>query len=130
MFVRNVVSDSYVDGGRDGQTVSRREDTEWAMRELAEVDATPDIFPEAERQLRGLSDPIVDLAGFAPHPKLAGADVAVHALGGGADAGQFVIVNHAGTVHGHVIDETALHQIDDVAVHSGANYVGAHDEDS
>ena len=90
----------------------------------------PTFSPSPSPSARGLGDPVVQLAGLAPQSELAGADVARHALGGGADARQFVIVNRAGAVHGDVIDEAALHQIDDVAVHAGAQHVRAHHEDA
>ena len=70
----------------------------------------PTFSPRPRRFGGGLADPVVEFAGFAPEAELAGADVASDALGGGADAGQFVIVNGSGAVHGDVIDEAALHR--------------------
>ena len=42
----------------------------------------------------------------------------------------FVIVDGAGAVHGDVIDEAALHQVDEVAVDAGAQDVRAHHQDA
>ena len=44
--------------------------------------------------------------------------------------GKFVVVDRAGAVHGDVVDETALHQVDDVPVHAGAEHVRAHHQDA
>ena len=90
----------------------------------------PMFSPRPSARSRGLADPVVQLAGLAPQSELAGADVARHALGGGADAGQFVIVDRAGAVHGDVVDEAALDQVDDVAVDAGAKHVRAHHQDA
>ena len=42
----------------------------------------------------------------------------------------FVIVDRAGAVHGDVIDEAALDEVDDVAVDAAAQDVRAHHEDA
>ena len=94
------------------------------------VDAPAEVFAQAERACGGLADPVVQLAGFPPQAELAGADVAGDAFGGGADARQFVIVDGARAVHGDVIQEAALHQVDQMAVDAGAQHVGAHHEDA
>ena len=105
----------------NGGAVGGGEDGEVAVRVIAGVDAAAHVFAEAERFGGCLADPIVQLAG---------ADVAVYAFRGGAEAGQFVIVDGAGAVHGDVVDEAALQQIDDVAVDAGTQDVRAHHEDT
>ena len=86
------------------------------MRVVAGIDAASDVFAEAERVGGSFANPVVQFTGFAPQAELAGAYVAIDAFGGGAEAGDFVVVYGAGAVHGDVIDEAALHQVDDVAI--------------
>ena len=79
---------------------------------------------------RGLGYPVVQLAGFPPKTEFAGADVASHAFGGGADAREFVIVDHTCAVHRDVVDETALDEVDDVAVDSRAQHMRSHHQNA
>src|ERR1022692_1096691 len=126
VLVNDVVADAHVHGHRHAGAPGGGENRKLAVRVAARIDAAADVFAEAERFGGGLPNPIVQLAGLAPETEFAGADVAVDAFGGGAEAGQFVIVNGAGAVHGDVIDEAALHQVDDVAVDARAQDMRAH----
>ena len=65
-----------------------------------------------------------------PQAELAGRDVAGDALGGGADQGEFPIVDRPGPVHGDVVDQAAFHQVDEVRLHAGPQDVGAHHQDA
>ncbi len=130
VLVDDVVADARVYRGRHAAPVRRGKERKLAVREIAGFDAAADVLAQPQLLRRRLPDPFVQLAGFAPEPELAGADVAVHALGGGADAGQFVIVDGARAVEGQVIDPAVLHQIDDVPAHPRAQHVRAHHEDA
>ena len=99
------------------------------MRIVAGGDAPADVLAQAQVLRGGLANPLVQFAGFRPQAELAGADVAVHALGGGTDAGQFVVVYGARAVHRDVVDGAAFQQVDDVPVDAAAQHVSSHHQD-
>src|SRR5258708_16278950 len=106
------------------------QNTEVPVRKFAFENPPSNVFAQTEFQLASLRYPIVQLAGLPPQSKFAGANIPLHAFGGGADAGEFVVVNGARAVHRNVIDESTLHQVDDMAVDSRADNVTAHYEHS
>src|SRR6266852_2398123 len=110
--------------------MGRGQDTEVPVREFAFKNPPPNVFSQTKFQMRGLRYPIVQLTGFPPQSKLAGANIALHAFGSGADAGELVVVNRARAVHGNVIDEATLHQVDDMAIDARTDDVTAYDEDA
>src|SRR5438270_4438470 len=110
-----------MDRDRDAGAIGGGEYGKLLVRIAGAFNPAADVFAEAQRQAGGLADPIVKFAVFLPQAKFAGADVAVHALRSGADAGQFVIVDGPRSVHGDVVDAAALREVDDVAVHAGAD---------
>src|SRR5260370_42686620 len=126
VLVDDVIADARMYGHWDAGTPCGGEDGEVAMRVVARVDAAADVLPKPERFGGGLADPIVEFAGLAPQTELAGSNVAIDAFGGGAETGHFVIVNGAGAIHGDVIDEAALHEIDDVAGGAASEGTRAH----
>ena len=89
----------------------------------------PTFSPRPSDSAAASANPVVQLARLAPQSEFARAYVAIDALGGGANAREFVVVNGAGAVHGDVIDQAAFHQIDDVPVDARAQHMRAHHED-
>ena len=100
------------------------------MRKSLTRDAAADVFAQPQALRGGLANPVVELAGLAPQSEFAAADVACDALGGGADARQFVVVNRARAVDGDVIEHAALDEVDDLAIDAGAQHVCAHHENA
>ena len=87
------------------QAVRRGEDAEVAMRKIARGDSPPDVLAQAElAAARASAIHVVQLARFPPQTELAGLNVARDALGGRADAREFVVVNRARAVHRDVVD--------------------------
>ena len=70
----------------------------FASMRRADVLAEPEPAAAASR-IQSFNSPV-----SLPQAEFAGADVAGHAFGGGADAGEFVVVDRAGAVHGDVLE--------------------------
>ena len=126
MLMQNVIADANVHGNRYRQPVRRGEHAQVPVGIVARRNAPSDILTQAEPQIGGLADPVVQLAGFLPQPKFAGANIARHRLGSRPDPRQLVIVNRPGAIHGDVAQRTALEQIDDVPVNARPQNVRAH----
>ena len=80
--------------------------------------ALPTASPSAQPVADAGRDDVVQPAGFLPQAELAGADVPGDALGGGPDEGELPVVDRPGPVHGDVVDQAALHQVDQVPLHA------------
>src|SRR5205823_10615235 len=128
MLVQNIVADPYVDGDRYRQAIRGSESTQVFMWIVALLNATAHILAEPEPEAGRFGDPVVKLAGLLPQTKLTGADIAGYRLCGRADAGEFVIVDGAGSVHGDVAQDAALQQIANVPVDSRPQHVRPHHE--
>ena len=127
--MKDVIADAGVDGDGNREAVSGGEEAEIAMGKITFRNAAADIFAEAEIERGGFGDPRVELAGLAPEAEFAGLDVAFDGFGGGADAGELVIVNGAGAVDGEVSDVAAFEEIEQMAMDAGAKDMGAHHQD-
>src|SRR6185312_771176 len=130
MLVDDVVTDTGVDRGRNGKPVRGSKDAEIAMWKIAIENTTANVLSEAKVERACLRHPVVNFARLIPQSELPIADVARHAFRRGADPRKLIFVDCAGAIHRDMANETALHQIDNVAVDSGSNQVRAEDQDA
>ena len=97
---------------------------------VAFLDSPPHIFTQAQREVRGFANDVIQITGFAPEAEFTAADVTRHAFRGGADARQLVIVNRARAVHGDVSNKSALDEVDHITAGPGFDDVRAHHQDA
>src|ERR1700693_917716 len=108
MFINDIVADPGVNSGWNRQPVGRGQDAQIPVRVVAFENPPPDVLTQSQRETLPFRDPIVQLASFAPQAEFTGPDVSSHAFGGGALAGQLVVVNGTRAIHSNVINEAAL----------------------
>ena len=127
--MHDVLPHGRVHGYGNAEPHTRGEHADVAMREIFLQDGAAHCFTQALPVARGLGGDVVQAAGLLPQAELAFAYVARHALGGGADKGEFEIVDSSRAVHGDTGDAPLFHEVDEVALHSVAQHVRAHHED-
>src|SRR5450830_1184592 len=96
------------------QPVSGGEYAGTAICELLFFNGFPNGFPETKPIMISLRYNIIDLAGFLPKPKLTYFYVVGNAFSGGANFGEFVIMDHAGAVHADMGDDLPFHEVDNI----------------
>lgn len=98
--------------------------------ELPFQDRPAERLAQSQTGPRPGADGVVHAAGLFPQAELAALNVLRDALRGRPDEGEFPIVDRPRAVHGEVIDQAALHQVDDEALHPRSEDVGAHEQDA
>jgi hypothetical protein len=130
VLVQDVVADADVDRNGDSEPHRGGQDADVLVRKRAVQDRPAERLAQPQTGVGTASNDVIHPPGFLPEAKFARADVAGHALCGGADEGEFPVVNRSGAVHADVRDQAAFHHVDEIAADSGAEDVSAHQQNT
>src|SRR5262245_43172818 len=115
MRVNDVATDADVGGDRHAQPPTGSRHAQMSKRTIVLLDGSADRFAQTLAAIGRLKDDVVESTRFAPQPELSAANPFRDVFAGAATGSQLVVVDDAGTVGGHVRDQAAFHQIDQVA---------------
>ncbi len=124
----DVIAHPHMHGCRDAQPVRGGKHTDVLAGEVPLVDIFANGLAKPRLRVTGIgaTDDIVEGAGLAPEPELPGAYIAGDALRSGPYGGQFKVMDYHCSVTRYNADIAALHHVNDMPLHPGAQYMGTH----